>query len=200
MPYNTGTQAKKFMLICDVPNVIRVGEIVHGTTPYSGEKHVFHETNLSLNYDHNFPSDLKYKHLSLVYIFCVNGEIYKIGQSSTKSGIQSCIKFYLNAGWDDPGINRFAINWFIRDELNKNNKVEVYMIYMEPILVEVPGLFQSKKIVVPVSAKGIEELCLMQYNTIEGCYPKWNYQENGIPLPNYIHETFGQYKIDRKTK
>ncbi len=188
------------MKITDVPNAIRVGEIVHGTQEYAGPKHVFHKTKLVLEYDSNFPKKLKTKHVSLVYILCVNEEIYKIGQSSTKSGIQGCMNFYLNAGQDDPGINRFAINWFMREELNQGKKVEVYMIYMEPIVVEVPGLFKSEQVVVPVSAKGIEENCLSQYNAIEGCYPKWNYQETGIPLPDTIHEAFGQYKIDRKIK
>jgi hypothetical protein len=188
------------MNVSDIPNAIRVGEIVHGTDTYSGPKHVLYKTKLVLNYDSNFPKKLKNKHVSLVYILCVNGEIYKIGQSSTKSGIQGCMGFYLNAGQDDPGINRFAINWFMREQLDQGNKVEVYMIYMEPIVVEVPGLFKSEQMVVPVSAKGIEENCLMQYNAIEGCYPKWNYQETGVALPSIIHEAFGQYKIDRKTK
>ncbi|CAF34303.1 hypothetical protein S-PM2d238, partial [Synechococcus phage S-PM2] len=187
------------MQISDIPNATRVGEIVHGTQPYSGPKHVFYKTKLVLNYDPSFPKSLKTKQLSMVYILCVDGEIYKIGQSSTKSGIQGCMNFYLNAGQDDPGINRFAINWLIRDELDKGSKVEVYMIYMEPIIVEVPGLFKTSKMSVPVSAKGIEETCLMQYNVIEDCYPKWNYQETGENLPNQIHEAFGQYKIDRKT-
>lgn len=188
------------MQITDVPNVIRVGEVVHGTDVYSGPKHVLYQTKLILNYDANFPKKLKNKHVSLVYILCVNGEIYKIGQSSTKSGIQGCMNFYLNAGQDDPGINRFAINWFMRQKLEDGNKVEVYMIYMEPIVIEVPGLFKSEQVVVPVSAKGIEENCLSQYNAIEGCYPKWNYQETGVALPAEIHEAFGQYKIDRKKK
>jgi hypothetical protein len=188
------------MQITHVPNAIRVGEIVHNTKEYTGPKHVFYTTNLVLNYDTNFSKKMKSKHVSMVYILCVNNEIYKIGQSSTKSGIQGCMNFYLNAGQDDPGINRFAINWFIREELDKGNKVEVYMIYMEPIVVEVPGLFKSQKVTVPVSAKGIEETCLMEYNAIENCYPKWNYQESNIQLPTEIHEAFGQYKIDRKTK
>lgn len=188
------------MHISDVPNAIRVGEISHGTTAYSGSMHVLYKTKLVMDYDTSFSKKLKRKHVSLVYIICVNGEIYKIGQSSTKTGIQGCMNFYLNAGTDDPGINRFAINWFMREELDKGNKIEVYMIYMEPIVVEVPGLFNSNQVSVPISAKGIEENCLMQYNTIEGCYPKWNYQETGVSLPNSIHEAFGQYKIDRKTK
>ena len=188
------------MHISHVPNAIRVGEIVNGTKVYSGPKHVLYSTSLVINYDRNFPKQLKSKHVSLVYILCVNGEIYKIGQSSTKSGIQGCMGFYLNAGQDDPGINRFAINWFMREELKKGNCVEVYMIHMEPIVIEVPGLFQSKSVTVPVSAKGIEETCLEQYSKIESKFPQWNYQETGIALPDYIHEAFGQYKIDRKSK
>lgn len=188
------------MNISDVPSAIQVGEIVYGTKPYSGSKHVLYQNKLVLNYANNFPKKLKTEHVSLVYILCVNGEIYKIGQSSTKSGIQGCMGFYLSAGQDDPGINRFAINWFMREELNKGNKVEVYMIYMKLIALEVPGLFESKQINVPASAKGIEENCLSQYNAIEGCYPKWNYQETGASLPSEIHEAFGQYKIDRKRK
>ena len=188
------------MQICDVPDVIRVGEVTLNGNFYTGNKYVFHKRTLGLDYDANFPKKLKRKHVSLVYIICINGEIYKIGQSSMSTGIQGCINFYLNSGTDDPGINRFAINWFMREELNNGNKVEVYMIYMEPIEVEVPGLFKSEKMIVPVSAKGIEENCLMQYNSIEGCYPKWNYQETGVSLPDSIHEAFGQYKIDRKVK
>jgi hypothetical protein len=188
------------MQIQDVPNAIRVGEIVHGTDEYSGPKHVLYKTKLVMKYDAQFPKKLKSKHVSLVYILCVNGEIYKIGQSSTKSGIQGCMNFYLSAGQDVPGKNRFSINWFMREELDKGNQVEVYMIYMEPIVVDVPGLFKSEQVVVPVSAKGIEENCLMQYNAIEGCYPKWNYQENGLPLPDAISMAFGQYQIDRTTK
>ena len=188
------------MKICDVPGVIRVGEVTLNGTEYKGDKHVYHKKSLGLDYDTEFPIELKRKHVSLVYIFCVDGEIYKIGQSSCGSGIEGCMGFYLKSGQDDPGINRFAINCLMREKLAAGNKIEVYMIYMEPIEVEVPGLFKSEKMIVPVSAKGIEETCLSQYNAIEGCYPQWNYQETGVALPDHIHEAFGQYKIDRKTK
>ena len=188
------------MQICDVPGVIRVGEVTLNGTEYKGDKHVYHKKSLGLDYDTEFPKELKRKHVSLVYIFCVDGEIYKIGQSSCGSGIEGCMGFYLKSGQDDPGINRFAINCLMREKLAAGNKIEVYMIYMEPIEVEVPGLFKSEKMIVPVSAKGIEETCLSQYNAIEGCYPQWNYQETGVALPDHIHEAFGQYKIDRKVK
>ena len=188
------------MQISHVPGVTRVGEITLNGKEYKGKKHVFYKRKLALDYDANFPKELKRKHVSLVYIFCVDGEIYKIGQSSCGTGIQGCMGFYLDSGTDDPGNNRFAMNLLIREKLTAGNKVEVYMIYMEPIEVEVPGLFKTEKMIVPVSAKGIEETCLSQYNAIEGCVPQWNFQENDDTIPDHIHEAFGQYKIDRKVK
>jgi hypothetical protein len=43
--------------------------------------------------------------------------------ASAKNGIAGCISFYLKSGQDDPGINRFSINIFIREEIRKGNKV-----------------------------------------------------------------------------
>lgn len=161
---------------------------------------MLYSSPLEVKYDPTFPKKLKNKHVSLVYIFCVEGDVYKIGQSSTASGIGGCLGFYMSAGMDDPGINRFAINWLMRDELAKDKKVEVYMIYMEPIMVKVPGLFTTEHMVVPVSAKGMEETCLKQYQEVEKTFPKWNFQELGHSLPEHIHVAFGQYKKDRKER
>ena len=74
------------------------------------------------------------------------------------------------------------------------------MIYMEPIEVEGSWIVQKSEDGCAVSAKGIEETCLSQYNVIEGCVPQWNFQENDDTIPDHIHEAFGQYKIDRKVK
>lgn len=43
----------------------------------------------------------------------------------------------------------------------------------------------------------MEELFMKQYYSIVKSYPKWNYQENGEPLPSNIAEAFGEYKIKR---
>jgi hypothetical protein len=188
------------MKITDVPNAFLVGKIVKSTKKYSGKKHVFHEYALQLDYDSNFPSHLRKKHLSIAYIFAVNKIIKKIGQTSGKNGIDGCINFYARSGQDDPGINRFAVNWVIREELEKGNQVDVYMIYMDLIEVSVPGLFRHETIFTPVSAKGIEEVCMRQYKEVEKSYPDWNYQESDTKLPHYIHEAYGQYRIDRSKK
>jgi hypothetical protein len=180
-----------------VKNALRIGEIKNGTKAYAGKKYVYYKFALELVYDKHFPKEFKRKHLTLVYIFTVNGVIYKIGQSSGKSGISGCIGFYLIAGQEDPGINRFSINWFIRKELKNKNKVEVYMVYMDLIKAVVPGLNKDVEIMVPISAKGMEEIFMEQYNELTNSYPVWNYQETGKPLPSDIHIAFGKYKVLR---
>jgi hypothetical protein len=185
------------MKITDVKNITKIGKIIFGIKEYTGRSYVLHNKALKLIFDDNFPEKLKRKQLSLIYLFIVNGIIYKIGQSSAKNGISGCMNFYLKSGQDDPGINRFSINLFIREELSKGNTVEVYMTYMDMIKVEVLGLIENEIVEVPISAKGMEELFMKQYYSIVKSYPKWNYQENGEPLPSNIAEAFGEYKIKR---
>jgi len=185
------------MEISKVKSCVKVGRIALSNVEYTGSSYVYHKKALELLYDASFPIELKNKHLSLIYIFTVDGIIHKIGQSSSKTGIAGCMSFYLKSGQDDPGINRFAINILIREEIRKGNIVEVYMTYMDLIEVEVPGLINKEIIEVPISAKGMEELFMKQYFSKEKCYPIWNYQENGKPLPSHVAEAFGEYKITR---
>jgi len=186
------------MNIKQVKDAVIVGEIRVGDKKYAGSKHVYYDYALEILYDGGFHNSLKRKELSILYFFVVNKIIYKIGQSSGKSGIDGCIGFYLKSGQDDPGINRFAINWKIREELKNNNKVELYMIYQEGFKMKVPGLFSPKEVFAVPSAKAMEQHCINQYKEKEQKYPKWNYQEDGRPLPADITKAFGQYKIDRK--
>ena len=185
------------MEISKANNCVKVGEIILGTDSYNGTSVVYHKNALQINYDPEFPLSMKKKQLSIVYLFTVNGVIYKIGQSSGKGGIEGCLNFYLKSGQDDPGINRFSINLFIRAELKKRNKVEVYMAYMDLIEVEVLGLTKNEIVEVPISAKGMEQIFMKQYHSKVKSYPKWNYQENGEPLPSSVAEAFGNYKILR---
>jgi hypothetical protein len=175
----------------------KVGVITLSEVEYNGGSYVYHKRALELIYEKDFPRELKRKHLSLIYIFTVNGEIKKIGQSSAKNGIAGCMNFYLKSGQDDPGINRFFINILIREEISKGNTVEVYMTYMDLVEVEVPGLTSNELIEVPISAKGMEELFMRQYYSQEKRYPVWNYQENGEPIPSEVAEAYGEYKIKR---
>ena len=166
------------MEINTINGLIRVGEILLGNKKYDGKNYVSYEYSLVINYDENLPKKLKTKKLSIVYLFCINGIIYKIGQSTSEKGISSCINFYLKSGQDDCGFNRFTINSLMRDEINKGNKIEVYMKYNDLIETKIPGLFKDEIGYTALSAKAMEQVCLKQYFEKEGKYPKWNFQEN----------------------
>jgi hypothetical protein len=188
------------MNISNVKTAIRVGKIIENPNIYQGDKYVLYQNSLKLIYDLNFPKELKSKQVSLIYFFVVDGKIVKIGQSSCVDGIKGCMNFYMIAGQDDPGLNRFAINYLIRKSLQRGGNVELYMKYQEPIKTKIQGMFGSKIMEVPVSAKGMEDLALTEYLNIEKKYPLWNYQESKVGIPSKIQTIFGKYKIDRKLK
>jgi hypothetical protein len=179
-------------------NAIRVGQIVMGTTPMESKHYIAYPTTLKMEWDSAFPKKLKTQHLSIVYFILVNDEVYKIGQTSGKSGIYGCMNFYLNAGTDNPGPNRFAINYLMREELAKGNKIEVYMLYQEPIKVSIQSVSgKTHDILAPIDAKKIEETCVSDYIEMHGNHPVWNYQEAHLDIPHHINEAFADYRTKR---
>jgi hypothetical protein len=181
-----------------ISDVIRVGEIKLGTRMSKAKNYTAYSNALVLDWDTQFPKQLKKAHLAIVYFIFVNGELYKIGQTSGKSGIRGCMNFYLNAGIDDPGQNRFAINYMMREELKKGNTIEVYMKYQAPVKVEFTSMFGVKHITeTAIDPKGLEHVCVEEYIQMYKRYPVWNYQEAGIQLPQHISEAFANFKLNR---
>ena len=188
------------MNISQVSNSIYVGEVIDADKEYGGNRFVQYKRKLALKYDANFPKELKRKHVSMSYIINVDDVIYKIGQSSAEDGIAGCMGFYMGAGQDDPGQNRFTINYLIREQRDLGKTIKIYFIYMDKIQVEVPGLNGKALVWTPVSAKAMEQLCLSQYKESEGKYPVWNFQEKGEEVPQHIAEAFADYKKKRAKK
>ena len=182
------------MKISHIKDAIYIGHIVNHEKAYTGQKPVFYSHKLKVNYSKHLEKGLADRHLSIVYFFCVNDQIYKIGQTSGKNGIKGCMNFYCGAGQDDPGPNRFTINALIREQLKLGNDVSVYIKFIEPITIPVPGINKVHEISVPVSAKGLEEVHLQDYREIMGSNPPWNFQESGTPVPTYINEQFAEYR------
>jgi len=181
-----------------VKNAIRVGEIVESSKEYGGNKHVLYSKKLQVLYDKNLPTSLKAQQLSIVYFFVSNGIIKKIGQTSGKNGIKGCLDFYCGAGQDDPGQARFVINWLIRDELKNSNKVEVYIKHLESVEVEIEGLTNTYKMLVPLDAKALEEASIKDYLKISnGSFPDWNFQESNKQVPAHIDAAFAAYRAER---
>ena len=182
------------MKINQITDAIFIGRIVKSEKSYSGTKPVFYQNKLKIDYSNDLPKGLVDRHLSIVYFICVNNTIYKIGQTSGKNGIRGCLNFYCSAGQDDPGPSRFTINALIRECLSKNDSVEIYIKYLEPIEVEISGISKTHNVMVPISAKCLEEVHLEEYRKITGANPSWNFQESGEPVPSYINENFATYR------
>ena len=178
----------------DLKNAIRVGEIVISEKETKSKKYCLYKNSLKIIWDLKFPSDLKKKHLSIVYFLLVDDIVYKIGQTTTSSGISGCLNFYMNAGLDDPGMARFAINYLMREEIKKGKKIEVYIQYGENVTYNIKGIFDEKEVVAPPSAKQMEDFCIKQFVEKEKIYPKWNFQESLNKYPNIICEKFSEYK------
>ncbi len=185
------------MLITELKGVTRVCEIVHDTRTPNTTKHTAYDKKLKPIWD-KAVKDTRSRHVSLVYFFCVNGVINKIGQSSGKGGVTSMLSFYTGAGFGDDGSPRFMINALCREALAAGHKVEVYYIYQDKVEVSVPGLFGVTLMEVPISAKGMEENCLAQYKEIEGEYPVWNFQERGEQQPQHLVERYNAYRVARR--
>ena len=118
-----------------------------------------------------------------VYLIVVNGIIYKIGGSQAKGGIKGTWAPYINSALSGaPSTRTYGIHILIRKELNKKNKVEIYMIQSPKVKVKIPGLFKhTLKNVSPF--KEMEKQCLQDYIDYVGNFPIWNFQEASKPWP-----------------
>ena len=196
------------MTSSELKNAIRVGKVkVNPNPPDPNSKkkkksakppYYAYPTSLMLEYDANFPK-IKTKRYAIVYFILVNDVVYKIGQTSNSTGISGCVAGYMNAGMDDAGPNRFTINYLMRDELKKGNKIEFYMLYEKPIKVEITTMLGVKKMVEsPVDAKNMEVECIKEYRSLHNNkLPIWNYQESSKTTPQQIAEAYGNYKSQR---
>ena len=132
-----------------------------------------------------------------VYILTSNGIIKKIGGSKCRGGLKNTIAFYVNSMQGNPGPPRYIIHLFIRDELQKGNKVECYLIDSEPVESPIPGLFDFNEKQFVTSFSESERRCLEDYKKTCGHFPEWNFQESGTPYPP---DYWNQYNISKMNK
>jgi hypothetical protein len=135
-----------------------------------------------------------------VYILTSNGIIKKIGGSKCKGGLKNTIAFYTHSMQGNPGPPRYIIHLLIRDELQKGNNVECYLIDSEPVESPIPGLFDSNEKQFVTSFSESERRCLEDYKKFCGEFPEWNFQESNTPYPVGYWKQFSDSKIKPKTK
>ena len=137
-----------------------------------------------------------------VYLICVNDKIYKIGYSTQKKGIKGTLGFYQGAMGGKPSIRSFGIHILISKELDKGNKVYIYVKHSES---KTERIFCLNKVhIISVSpSKDFESACKKDYYDFEnGKYPKWNFQEKNEQWPKDIqlaHNKQRKAQIDKRT-
>ena len=117
-----------------------------------------------------------------VYLIVVDNQIYKIGGSISKGGIKNTLSSYTSSMGGKPSQNRYCLQLLIREELDKNKSVEVYLIQVEEVKGNVSGLFEVHEQLIS-AFKPMEDRCLSDYYETHGNYPRWNFQESGEKLP-----------------
>lgn len=181
--------------ITDYTYAKHIGNITLSEEKTQNSNNVF-DYPLSMIYNEDFKR--KHDHLSIVYFMVIDGEIKKIGHTNTKSGIDGCLNFYLNAGMDNPGECRFVISYLIREQLKLGKNVEIWIQFSEKKLnYTIPGKDKLEIISDLPPSKEIERVCLFEYYNKEETYPDWNFQELKKPYPIHLQEKFADYKLKR---
>lgn len=132
-----------------------------------------------------------------IYLLVSEGIIMKIGGSQSKGGIKSTLSFYQGGMQGGPSIRTYGIHLLLKEELEKNKKVEVYIITSQRARMKVKGLFKEEEMEVS-TFKDMEDKCKKDYVGIEGTYPPWNFQEKGESWREDI--LIGLNEHDRKRK
>ena len=76
-----------------------------------------------------------------VYLFVKNDQIVKIGGSAGKGGIKATMSFYVTGMQGSPGSSRFIGHLLIANALEKNFKMELYVITSPKVPAIVNGIF-----------------------------------------------------------
>lgn len=183
----------------DKHKLIRVGKVTQKGKRPKTNKHTHYDKPLALEVSDHLSEEFINKFFAIVYFIVVDGVIHKIGRSSTLSGIKGMLNFYLKAGFDNSGPNRFAINALMREKINLGCEIEVYVHVEEPKLEE--WMSPSGDIIEysqPIDDQMMERYFLEDFNKMYHSGPKWNFQENGECIPKSILEEHETYLLKRK--
>lgn len=176
----------------------KLGTLVVGDEKPKTTKFCEYDTKLKMIWCENIDKSLITELYAMVYYFVIDGIVFKIGRSSCQGGVKSMIDFYLNAGFDSTGQNRFIVNKLIREKLQEGCNVELYMTYEGPTKAEWTDP-TGKKIIYDhlPDDQMMERRMLEIYKEMYDSYPQWNFQEAGQQIPKNITELHNNYKSKR---
>jgi hypothetical protein len=176
--------------IKNITDLIYIGDIV--------EKNTNSKNKWKLEYKCN--KNIQTKENGRIYLIIVDGDIYKIGASECKGGIKNTFNFYEGGLGGSPSIRTYGIHLLIQEQLNLGKKIQIYVLFIEPIKVIIKGLKSSIEKITYPQIKEMEDLCREDYKKIYGRYPKWNFQENAEEWSSDIKRLYHEHNNKRKIK
>lgn len=183
--------------IRSVQNIYYIGQIILKTEEERRKSQGFWKINYIQN------KKLIKKSCGRIYFIVINNLIKKIGLSECKGGIKNTFNAYQGGLGGSPSIRTRGIHLLINKELEKENIVEIYSLFYEPIKMVIKGLWFSEETEVCISMKKVEDICREQYKAVNGDYPDWNFQEKYEEWPLWVkqeHEKYKNEKNDRKNR
>lgn len=171
-----------------IPNIKYIGDIIPKDTKSKGKWKVEYKCNKEIQKQEN----------GRIYFIVVNNEIYKIGSSSCEGGIKTTFAFYEGGLGGSPSIRTFGIHLLIQKELNAGNLVQIYVLFIEPITIQISGITSTKEVTTYPDIKVLEDLCRQDYKIVYGKFPIWNFQENVEKWPHEINQAYVEQVIARK--
>ena len=158
------------MIISEVKNMVRVGEIV---------RRIDHDKKLRFEWDENFPKEMQKDERGRVYALCVDEEIHKLGGSQAKGGIKGTYDAYFSGFAKGMSARTYCVWNHITNSINEGKKVEVYAVWAPLVEVTIPTMHGEETKKMPVDFHTIEEAFVKAYVEKEGKYPFLNMQESG---------------------
>ena len=160
---------KEFINFEDDENIIDIGDVIEKNTGARAKWMIEYKCDKSI----------KKKENGRIYLIVVDGFIYKIGSSESKGGIKNTFSSYEGGLGGSPSLRTFGIHLLIQEELDAGKKIQIYALFIEPIIVTIRGLSSSSQVKTYPQIKEMEDLCREDYKKYHGKYPRWNFQENG---------------------
>lgn len=175
--------------VLNIPNIQYIGNIVPKDTKSKGKWKL----------EYSCDKETQKKENGRIYFIVINDEIYKIGSSSCEGGIKTTFAFYEGGLGGSPSIRTFGIHLLIQKELDAGNSIKIYALFIEPIKIEISGIYSTKEVVTYPDIKVLEDLCREDYKMIYDKYPRWNFQENAEKWPEEINIAYVNQVNSRKS-
>ena len=128
-----------------------------------------------IRWSDSIDSNLKKDNSTRVYIITSNDEIVKIGSSQDKGGIQQTLSIYKTGGISGrPSTRSVGIYLLIKEELEKNKNVSVYLIKQNKVKARIIGLIKQEEQEININPNAVSYTHLTLPTTVGPCRSRWS--------------------------